>query len=79
MVVEMRKMSGALLEQFVAALGCPCAPSLKPVPQECIPHKDCGRTGLQWELCLPASHKAEPLRASHNLPFAAADLEFMMC
>lgn len=82
MVVEMRRMSGALLEQFVPALGCPCAPSLKPVPQpfpqECIPHNDCGRMGLQWEFCLPASHKVEPLWASHNLPFAAANLELMM-
>lgn len=75
-------MSGALLEQFVAALGCPCAPSLEPVPQPFpweVPHTMAvARTGLQWEFCLPGNHMVEPLRAFQSLLFAAANLELRM-
>lgn len=36
-------------------------------------------TGLQWEFCLPGSHKVEPLWAFQSLLFTAANLELMMC
>lgn len=78
MVLEVRRMSGALLGQFVAALGCPCAPSLEPFPWGLSHTMVVVGTGLQWEFCLPGSHKVEPLWAFHSLLFAAANLELMM-
>lgn len=81
-MVGVRRMSGALLEQLVAALGCPCAPSLEPVPHHShgrVSHTTAvARTGLQWEFCSPGSHRAEPLGPFQSLVFAAAKLELMM-
>lgn len=48
--MKVRRMSGASQEQFVTALGCPCAPSpepvLKPFPREGFPYSGCGWDGV---------------------------------
>lgn len=76
-------MSGALLEQFIAALGCPCAPSLEPIlkpfPRVSFHTMAVAGIGFWWEFCLPGSHKVESLWAFHSVLFAAANLELMMC
>lgn len=48
MRMVVRRVNGALLEKFVAALGCPCASSLEPVPQP-FPREGFPHNGYGWD------------------------------